>query len=260
MRSDMKWILGDHRGSRISGPRKGKRFSPAEFCKCDWDIDGAPFVAGNIGHALEVKLIGKRWRAGRGLKRDLLGRYRLRQVGRPWNDVLSDMRAQLRDTDIAEAHWPHLVMDWVAIETVADEVVFSSWRGPNTPLSDEYAPKFYVDPISGRLHRNTQIVTGRMKQKRLAAAKAAELATRMRPLSPTRQLHLLADGKWWEVELTELEGTQIIGRVQVHDVVLSAGLATLPREVLYARRHVFASAKRPLSSKEIKQYDLRRQE
>jgi hypothetical protein len=63
MRSDMKWIVGCHRGSRISGPRKGERFPPAEFRQCDWDIDDAPFVAGNIGHAFETKLIGKRWRA-----------------------------------------------------------------------------------------------------------------------------------------------------------------------------------------------------
>lgn len=260
MRLDMKWILGDHRGSRISGPRKGQRFSPAEFRKHDWDIDDAPFAAGLIGHGLEAKLIGKRWRAGRGLKFDLMSRYLSSQVGRAWNNVLSDIRAQLRDADIAEAHWPHLVTGWVAIKTdvLNGDIVYTSSYGPQSSLSDERAPKFYVDPSTGHLHRNTFIVTYRMKQKRIAATKAAELATRMRALSLTRQLHLLVDGNWWDITLRELDIAQRLGRRPVLDVVLSGGLSKLPSETLYGRRHVFASTKRPLSNWEIRRYDLTR--
>ena len=60
MRSDMKWVLGDQRGSRFSGPRKGQRFSSAKFRKHDWDIDDTPFAGGLVGHGLEKSLIGVR--------------------------------------------------------------------------------------------------------------------------------------------------------------------------------------------------------
>jgi hypothetical protein len=259
MRSDMKRILGDHRGSRLAGAWKGKRFSPAEFRKVDWDLDDAAFVAGNVGHALETSLIGVRSRTGRGIKSQLMARFLSGQVGRKWNDVLSEIRAELRDTEIAEAHWPHLVTRWVAIRaTVVDgEILCQNWWGQISPLSDEAAPKFYVDPRCGRLHRNTSIITYRMKQRRAAAAKAAELATRMRPLSPTCQLHRLADGNWWEVKLLDWDRVQSRDRPQVKDVVFAAGLSQLSRDVLYGRPWALATAKRLLSSREIKRYGLR---
>lgn len=259
MRSDMKWILGDHRGSRLAGPWKGKRFSPAEFRKFDWDVDDAPFVAGNVGHALERSLIGGRARTGRGVKWNLMARFLSSRVGRNWNDVLSEIRAELRGTKIAEAHWPHLVTQWVAIRTtgVDGDVVYENWRRQACRLSHESAPKFYVDSGCGRLHRNTFIVTRRMRQKRTAAAQAAELASRMRPLSPTCQLHLLADGNWWEVQLVDLDRSEALHRCRVPDVVLAAGLSQLSRETLYGRPGIFASAKRLLSSREVERYGWR---
>jgi hypothetical protein len=258
MRSDMKWIIGDKRGSRVSGPRKGKRFSPAEFRRFDWDIDDAPFVGGLVGHGLEKSLIGVR-RHGRGLNTKPMERYLARQVGRIWNDVLSDIHAELRRADIAEEHWPHVAISCVSdrAEVVDGQVTVKNWRGKDILLSDEGAPKFYVDPRNGRLHRNSAIVTYRMHQKRAAAAKASELASRMRALSPTVQLHLLADGNWWEVTLAGPDWTRSKEQMSVEDVVLKAGLSDLPREVLYGGGRALGISKRPLSSREIKRYGLR---
>jgi hypothetical protein len=258
MRSDMKRLLGDKRGSRVSGPRKGKRFSPAEFRKTDWDIDDAPFVAGLVGHGLEKSLIGaRRWRDGYNSKP--MERYLSSQVGRLWNDVFSEIRAELRRSEIAEARWHYLLSSIVAIKArlVADEILVDDWSGNAVPLSDTYAPKFYVDPLSGRLHRNTSIETPRMHKKRVAANRTLELASRMRSLSPTCQLHLLSDRNWWEVTLKELDLTHGIDRFPIHDVVLKSGLSQLPRETLYGRPRVFACAMRALSSREIKRYRLR---
>jgi hypothetical protein len=253
MRTDMKWIIGDQRGSRLSGPRKGRRFSPAEFRKYDWDIDDAPFVGGLVGHALEKSLIGGR-RGGRGYKSKPIERYIATQVGRLWNDVLSEMRAALRGTAIAEAHWPNILSSIVAARgsVVDGHVMVESWCGRSIPLSQ--GPNFYVDPRTARLHRNTEIETPRMRKKRLEAEQIAQMAFRMRAVSPTRQLHRLLDA-WWGITLTELDPLRDLKRDWT-DVVLSAGLSDLPRQILYGRARAFASAKRPLSTVEIKRYEL----
>lgn len=256
MRKDMKWILGDKRGSRLAGPRKGRRFSQAEFRKYDWDVDDTPFVGGHVGHALEKKLIGER-RQSRGLNYEPLQRYLSSQVGRPWNDVYSNVSSALRRTKIAEAHWSYLLTQCVAtrLHIVGSELLWGEWDGALVPMSNERAPKLYVDPRDGRLHRNTAIETRRMRQKRLAAESAREMSARMRVLSPIRQLHLLGDGNWWEVKLADVRRARELGLTE--DVVLRAGLSNLPREKLYGRRWAFACDKRQLSAKEMKQYGLR---
>lgn len=254
----MKRIIGDKRGSRISGPRKGTRFSSSEFRKFDWDIDDAPFVGGLVGLALEKSLLGTR-KMETTINYKPLKRYLSSQVGRDWNDVLSDIRAALRGADIADANWPHLLSSIVAVRaTCVDGLVkVENWCGQSIPLSSSRAPKFYVDPHSGCLHRNTSVETPRMAKKRLAVAEASDFASRVHLISSTRQLHLLADGQWWEVTLTERVRTEGSGWTPVDDVVLKVGLSELSRETLYGRKDVFASAKRQISTREIKRYGLR---
>ena len=256
MRSDMKHLLGDMRGSRWKGPRKGKRFSKAEFRHCDWDEDDSPLVGGHVGQALERKLIGtRRWRDGYNEKP--LKRYLSSQVGRPWNEIYSEISAQLRGAQTAEARWHYLLKTVVAVETrlVNGQVLIENWCGSLEPLPDCPRMLFYVDPRNGRLARNTEIETHRMGQKRLAAEQTVELATRMRALSLTRQLHLLADGNWWEITLAEVGWAKVHGLTE--DTVLRCGLSQLPRDKLYGRRGVIAIGKRALSAREIKRYRLR---
>lgn len=255
MRSDMKYLLGDKRGSRWKGPRKGKRFSKAEFRKYDWDEDDTNFVAGHVGQVLERKLIGtRRWR--RGYNHKPLLRYLSSQVGRAWGEVYSDICAALRSSQIAQAHWPYVFKSAVAVDTrlVNGQILVENWSNKLALLSDTHT-QFYVDPRDGCLRRNTEIETYRMRQKRLAAEQAAELAPRMRALSRTRQLHLLDDGNWWEVTLAEIGWAKVHGITD--DVVLRAGLSYLPRNQLYGREGVIAIAKRPLSRRDLKRHRLR---
>jgi len=256
MRRDMKWILGDKRGSRIAGPRKGRRFSSAEFQRYDWDIDDTPFVGGRIGHGLEMKLTGglNNWRD---INSKPIERYLSRQVGRLWNDIYSEVCAALRRTRIAEAHWSYLLTQYAdtRLRLIAGELFFEDWSGALVPLSNKRAKKLYVDPRDGRLYRNTSIETCRMRRKRAAAERAKELSSRMRVLSPIRQLHLLADGNWWEVALLDADRAKALGVTE--DVVLRASLSSLPREQLYGRRDVVAVGKRQLSAREIKRYGLK---
>jgi hypothetical protein len=254
MRSDMKKILGDQRGSRCTVPWKGKRFSPAEFRKHDWDIDDSQFVGGLVGHGLEKSLVGTRSRSARGFTTKPVKRYLARQVGRPWNDVLSEMRTALRGSEIVEANWLSIMQANVAMRTqlVNGEVLAQNWCGKLLPLA-QISEQFYVDAVSGCLHRNSSIETHRMRQKRLAAAEAAERKSRMRELSPDRQLHLLNDGRWWEISLAD---TALSHAGQLDDVVLRVGLSDLPPLTLYGRRRVFAQTKRVLSKAELKRHAL----
>ncbi len=256
MRSDMKHLLGDMRGSRWKGPRKGKRFPKAEFRKYDWDEDETNFVAGHVGQVLERKLIGtRRWRDGYNQKP--LKRYLSSHVGRRWNDVYAGISTQLRGARIAEARWHYLLKSLVAVEArlVDGSIHVANWCGELVPLSDSPRMLFYVDPRDGRLRRNTEIETYRMRQKRLAAEQAAELAPRMRALSRTRQLHLLTDGNWWEITLAEIGWAKVHGLTD--DAVLRAGLSDLPRNKLYGRDGVISTGKRPLSRQELKRHRLR---
>ncbi len=257
MRGDMKWILGDKRGSRIGGPRKGRRFSSAEFRKYDWDIDDAPFVGGRVGRGLEMKLTGG-YRNWRGINSKPVERYLSRQVGRLWNDIYSDASAALRRTRIAEAHWSYLLTQYVAtqLHVVEDELFWSDWNGGLIPLSHGSARKLYVDPRDGCLHRNTSIETHRMRQKRITARAAQELSSRIRVVSPSRQLHLLGDGSWWEVELQDVKKAKAHGLTE--DVVLRASLSRLRPERLYGRRDVMAVGKRQLSAQDMKRHGLPR--
>lgn len=256
MRADMKWILGDKRGSRLAGPRKGRRFSPAEFRKYDWDLDDTPFVGGYVGHALEKALIGSR-RESRGLNDPPLGRYLSSRVGDDWDDVLSDISFGFRGTQIAEAHLPYLLTHFVAldVEMVGDRATYKNWRGASCPLSDQFAPKFYVDPRDRRLQRNIAIVTPRMLKRKQARELEKERAARMRDISPHKQLHLLADGNWWDVSLEPISSARARG--QTRDVVLGCELSALPLETLYGRKGVWATDKRALSAKEMKRLRLR---
>jgi len=258
MRSDMKKILGDKRGSRCTVPWKGKRFSPAEFRKYDWDIDDSLFVGGLVGHGLEKSLIGARSRPGGGwggaINSAPLKRFLSSKVGRPWNEIQSELCTALRRTKIAEAN-PWIFRAHVALDAhmVDGKTMAYDWSGKLLPLS-ELSEEFYVDQTSGRLHRNTSIETHRMRQKRLAAAATAERAPRMRELSPYRQLHLLSDGNWWEITLAD---TALSNAARSDDVVLRAGLSDLPSPTLYGRPRVFARAKRILSKAELKHHALR---
>ena len=83
-------------------------------------------------------------------------------------------------------------------------------------------------------------------------AHARALATRMRVLAPFRQLHLLADGNWWDVDLDRM----VYGRLDI-DVIERAELSSLPRTERYDRSGVYAVAIRALSRRRIKALALR---
>lgn len=248
MRKDMRKVIGIRRGTRKGFATKGYGFDPAEFRKVDWDADDTLLVAGRIGPGQEGRYTG-RPRNERGYNAKPIERFLYRQVGRSWNDVRSEIAAQLRFAPRSMK----LVDDLVALRAgdIDGQLMLDTGRGL-VAASERWAPRFFVDPRSGRLHRNIAIVTHRMRQRQLAASAERERAQRLRELGPLLQLHLLADGNWWEVTLCSRDEAY-----QSRDVVISAGLSTLSPATLYGRDGVFAIQKRPLSSRELIRYRLR---
>ncbi len=199
-----------------------------------------------------------------------LRRYLHSQVGRPWDKVWSEICANLRVTSTVQQHVRDHVFDFVAVRGVhlRDEEVFvlDRWGGPE-PLETSLH-ELWVDPRSGILRKNRHNRVYRGKQAEARRRHERHLRQRMVAAAEFLQYHLLDDGVWWEVTLApvptvarryrifaQFYGTHQV-EVPVTDVVLNAKLSALRREVLYDRRGVYGTAKRPLSKKEIKHLGL----
>lgn len=193
-----------------------------------------------------------------------LRRYLFKQAGRPWNAVWSEICEHLRPTSTVQQHVRDHIEDFVAVRTfMKDGAIWFSRRGYSPcPLDN---PKWshvqaYVDPVTGVLHLNPHYERFNHRQRRERATQLAERATRLRDLpDKSKKLVLLDDGQWWEVTLVKVgdpwgyAGPKPILPV---DVVSSAGLSKRSRLDRYGSEFLFATAKRPLSRRELKQHGL----
>src|SRR5262249_43934984 len=143
------------------------------------------------------------------------------------------------------------IEDFVALKTRmrAGEVATGGPRGGERPLGEDRRP-FFVHPRTGLLKANPHHKSWSKDRREAAKAQARELLSRMRVIDAKTQLHLLADGAWWEVKLAPIgDGSQA-------DVVLRANLSRLKPLELYGRSGVRACAKRQLNRGEKKKFDL----
>lgn len=193
-------------------------------------------------------------------------------MGRPWAKVWSEICANLSVTSTVQQHVRGHIEDFVAFTGVTRRdgqvLVLRRWGGPK-PLEESWF-EYWVDPATGILLRNRRLRTHRMKRKAHQAEWRGNLRKRMVECDARHQYHLLDDGAWWEVILEEeptvpakpnhlsrvLNGKPI-ARPFV-DVVLQAGLSTLPRHELYGRFGVYATDKRQISRAEAKRLKLKR--
>lgn len=263
MRSDMSKVIVERPrpGSRHRVKRRFHRFDPTRI---DTSEDAVHPLPGRLGHKRAVLLSS--WRKCLNENLRPLERYLRTQIGRPWSKVWSELSEHVRPDNIVQQHVRDHVEDFVAYRTfVRNGTIYlhRRWQGPE-PLAAADRPEMYVDPRTGLLCRNKRYGSRRRRQQERQRDHARQLARRMRVLDERRQLHLLADGNWWEVTLASNRFANL-PRLRNHahypgppgDVVHSAGLSDLPCERLYDRPGVHATAKRPLSSREIKALKLR---
>jgi len=200
-----------------------------------------------------------------------LRRYIAGQVGRPWAKVWSEICANLHVTSTVQQHVRDHISDFVAFTGVTrrDDQVFVQWRsGGPKPLETSWFV-FWVDPATGILLRNRRLQTSRMKRKVRQAEWQRKLLDRMVEHDARHQYHLLDDGAWWEITLEDEPTVPAKSNYRSHivnrkpiarpfvDVVLQAGLSTLPRHELYGRFGVYATDKRQMSRAEAKRLKLR---
>jgi hypothetical protein len=252
MREDMSKVIVERPrfGSRCRAARRLHRLDP-RLIELDEDADD-PFPV-RIGHARWVGL--GRFRKCLNEHLGPLKRYLDGQVGRPWNDVFSEISEHIRLDNTVQKHVRDHIGDFVAITTfLRDGQIHTVDRfGRPWPLLDmRWPPGLYVHPMTGLLCRNDWRRARRIEQKREQEAAKRALAARMRVLEPMRQLHLLSDGNWWDVRLA-----RVPAYVPHEDVIDRAGLSELPRDERYQAWGVYAVVKQALSRRRIKALTLR---
>lgn len=261
MRRDMSKVIVERprEGSHWKTWRRKGRFDPSRIVL---DADGEDDLSqGRAGY----RRYSKSARHAKWLNENLapLRRYLLSQTGRPWDAVWSEICANLKPTSTVQQHVRDHVEDFVAVQTfLKDGRIFFSRRGyAPRPLDDPkwFQPHAYVDPVTGILTSNPAYERFDRRRQREMQAAEADLATRMRMLpDASKRLVLLDDGNWWEVTLAvarDLYGPA--GSAGAADVVESAGLSSLTREQRYGKPWFVATAKRPLSKRELKAHGLR---
>jgi len=235
----------------VERPRVGRAMSGlrAGRTRVVEDDDGEPIRATRGGRAPKRDKPVKTKRLNETL--NPLRRYLQSQVERPWNKIYSEISENLKATSTVQQHVRDHIEDFVAIKTrTRDGVLMVTPRwGGERPLADDHR-RFYVHPRTGLLRENPHYRSWTKRHREKLEAEARDRFTRLREIDGKTQLHKLKDDIWWEVKLGRLgDGSQ-------PDVVLAAGLSTLPPEILYVRHGVRAISKRMLNKAEKKKFGL----
>lgn len=174
-----------------------------------------------------------------------LERYIAKQVGRPWNDVYSDISANLAPENVVQQHVRRHVGNFVAKVAVGRN---GEWM---TEPHDWYHglpwhQRFYVDPEDGILKESAKLWEKRGIDERRRRRRAPELKPDpdLRVLDDTRELRRI-NGIWYEFEFDEHPKSGF--NPLVYDY-LTKGLAWA-----HARH---AIAKRQLSRTELKAHGI----
>lgn len=255
MRSDMFKVI-------VERPRSGSRAPWPSGYRRELDSEDLPSKIG---------MRPRRW--SKWLNENLapLRRFLVRQAGRAWNDVFSEICQTIDNRSTVKQHVRGHIEDFVAIRTALvegriyvkdDYGRFESLHKVNQVL--------YVDPASGVLMRNFEPITRRQEQRAQAKREQVEQEKRMRALSPAQELHRV-NGLWFLVRLGPLPAprkkiTQSYGRLSLVDVYDSRWDCLIRKyvsgcqrseEYPYRTRGMYAVSKRQLASRELRRYGLR---
>jgi hypothetical protein len=181
MREDMARVIVERPRIKAFNVRKGR----------GGDFDAMPRREGM-----------RRGHAERGDRKELnenlapLRRYLVRQVGRPWDKVYSEIAARLRVDSAVQQHVRDHLHDFVAI---APRRNIRSWRSSLRP--GLWWQELYVDPRTGLLCRTDRLPEERSR--RIARRNRPKPAVERIALAEDRELRLI-EGLWYEVSLAPL--------------------------------------------------------
>ena len=121
-----------------------------------------------------------------------LRRYLERQVGRPWNNVFSEIAANLKSSSTVQQHVRDHIKDFVQLHPM-DEARL--WRG----IELRWRQRLYVDPRDGLLKRTDRLIWARARVNRPVPPAPVDRVS----LTEDRELQRLR-GLWFEVRLAQL--------------------------------------------------------
>lgn len=196
-----------------------------------------------------------------------LERYLQQQVGRPWDKVFAELCAGIDRRNTVQQHVHEHIEDFVAVNVVERDgelhVHGKRW-GSTRPLAERWAPRLYVDPASGLLRRNRLQDRARAQEVAEDLARVAARQADRRDLSPERQLHR-HKGIWYDVALAPIppagRGPGVVDvlrrKVVAAPAHRGAGKFVVCGDArLYGRVDVYASHKRQLTTRELRQHGL----
>ena len=138
-----------------------------------------------------------------------LRKYLVRQHGRPWNDVYSELSANIDRRNTVQAHIYAHLDGMVAVHTRTTlegiQALDPGWRSGWKPLA-ESSQCMYVDPVTGVLCRNDARIEKRRREREQAREEERKRAAGFRRIDANRVLERL-DGLWFIVTYAPLPRT-----------------------------------------------------
>jgi hypothetical protein len=186
MRKDMSKVIVERPRIIDTIPRKGRVVDP-------------DLLPSKLGMRRSV-----RERGGEKMLNENLGplrRYLLRQAGRPWNKVFSEISADLRATNTVQQHVRDHIEDFVELRPeLRWRVVHGLYGKPERRL-DGWLQPLYVDPRDGILKRtdSTQWRKVELARRKAKRSPPSDLV----PVSSRAELRKVG-GMWFEVTLAKL--------------------------------------------------------
>jgi hypothetical protein len=183
-----------------------------------------------------------------------LRRYLDSQVGRPWNEVFSEICARIDRNSAVQDHVRDHVADYVTRHVILIDGVPCDGEGGRrygAPLHESRWRPWYVCPRTGLLRRVQMAGRKRRQQS------CQESLPKFIPISDTLQCRFV-DGAWHLVTLAPLPPPRLHGFSRAVDILLKRPVCDIIADV--ARKHygaeVYAVASRRLARKELRQYPI----
>ena len=245
MRADMPKVLVERARppSRVPRGRDGRKFR---------NQSDATFLPTKAGYR-DPKSLNENLRP--------LARYLERQVGRPWDNVYSEVRAVIDSRNPVQRHILEHLGQFVAVHTRVVDGHLIDLANQLLGLRRVWQP-LYVDPRTGLLRRNVDELSWRRVYRERQRTKDRERAEVWRELSAFRQLHRV-DGCWFEVEIAPLPPPPAARWDVLRRQTVNARTSIAHRRDddqatigVYGRPGVYAASKRQLNAREIRQHGL----
>jgi len=249
----------------VERPRRGKE-DDAAAARPREDFDDPMRLGMRAGHGY------------RGLNENLalLRRYLLAQLGRPWSKVFSDISTEIDGRSTVQQHIHQYIHECIAVDVEVRDgrLIDVASGGGFLRRGRGVSQELYVDPRTGLICLNRHYRSSRQDAADYHAREAAEIAAGRRNVDE-RTLLLRVEGIWYRVELGVLPKERIVASVidstrrrrmfaePRYDVVLRRAVSRSVQadlrqcKQLYGSMDFYAQNKRQLSSREIKEHQLR---